>query len=76
MKTKLTEGDYVFSGMMHRPYQENLDGWRNAIPSLEKYECVKNATSVLDLFQDLVEARRRIWELEREVKLLRPLARI
>lgn len=73
MSKRYEEGDYLFDGFAHRSYNESMDGWRNALADPDSYDCVKQANSVLDLFEDLQIARRRIWELEREVAILRPL---
>jgi hypothetical protein len=70
---KYKEGDYLFDGFAHRPYNESMDGWRNALPDPHDYPAVRQANAVLDLFEDLADARRRIWELEKENAMLRPL---
>lgn len=70
---RFKEGDYLFDGFAHRSYNESIDGWRNALPDPAAYACVRNANDILDLFEELSAARRRIWELEKEVALYRPL---
>jgi hypothetical protein len=67
------EGDYLFDGFAHRPYNEKYDGWRNALPDPDDYPAVKHAQDVLALFDELAEAKRRIWHLEKEVALYKPL---
>lgn len=73
MKKRYEDGDYLFDGFAHRQFDERFDGWRNAVPDPSDYPAVRNANAVLDLFQELCEARIRIWELEKEVARLRPL---
>lgn len=73
MVERYKEGDYLFDGFAHRAYDERMDGWRNRMPDPAAYLCVQQAQSVLDLLDDLAEARRRIWELEREVASYKPL---
>lgn len=66
-------GDYLFDGFAHRPYDERFDGWRNALPDPAEYPSVRAAQDVLAMFDELAEARRRIWELEQEVKRWKPI---
>lgn len=73
MAGKLTEQDAVFDGFAHRNFREDIDGWRNEIPDASDYPCVQNALGVLELFRELQDARREIWELNRELGQLRPL---
>lgn len=63
---RFKEGDYLFDGFAHRSYDESMDGWRNRMPDPNAYLCTRHANSVLDLFEDLAVAHRRIWELEKE----------
>jgi hypothetical protein len=70
---KLTKEDSIFDGFAHRPFNEETDGWRNSLPSPGKYPCVRHAQDVLALFEELAEAKKRIWELEREVARYKPL---
>jgi hypothetical protein len=70
---RFREGDYLFDGFAHRSFDEGMDGWRNAMPEPSKYLCVQQANSVMDLFEDLAAAKRRIWELEKEVARYKPL---
>lgn len=64
-KEGLDEHDHIFDGFAHRPFQDDLDGWRNRLPDPRHYSCVGAARSTLDLFRDLEHARIRIWELEK-----------
>lgn len=70
---RFKQGDYLFDGFAHRAFVESIDGWRNAIPDPNLYPAVRQANAVLDLFEELSEARRRIWELEKEVACYKPL---
>lgn len=56
----LTEKDSVFDGMCHRPYLEELDGWRNRIPKTHNYPSVVAAQDTISLFNDLKAAVYRI----------------
>jgi hypothetical protein len=49
------EGDYLFDGFAHRPYNEQTDGWRNAIPDPADYPAVQQANAVLDVFEPLCD---------------------
>lgn len=69
---RFSEGDAIFDGFCHRSFNENIDGWRNAIPHESEFPCVQAAYGVIDLFEALCESRRRIWELEKQLGLWRP----
>lgn len=71
--SRFKEGDYLFDGFAHRSFNESIDGWRNALPDPRDYPAVRQAQAVLDLFEELGAARIRIWELEKEVALYKPL---
>lgn len=71
---RLEDGDYLFDGFCERPYNEKIDGWRNAMPDPNEYPSVRAAHDVLSMFDELGEARRRIWQLEQELKLWKPVA--
>lgn len=73
MRKRYEEGDYLFDGFAHRPYNEQMDGWRNALPDPADYPAVQHANAVLDMFEELCAARERIWRLEKEVKMYKPL---
>lgn len=60
---KLTEKDYLFDGFCHRPYNENLDGWRNLMITNE-YPVVDFAHQVIEMAQEINLLRRKVWELE------------
>lgn len=66
-------GTYVFDGYVHRQYNEEIDGWRRTIPTRADYPVVDLAKQVLEMFSDLQDAHRRIWELEQRNKMLEPL---
>ena len=71
---KLTKHDHIFDGFAHRNFNEERDGWRNEIPAAEDYPSVLAARDTVALFNELVCAKRRIWELEQELKIWkRPL---
>lgn len=74
MVRKLTEHDQIFDGFMHRPFNPDFDGWINEMPDKYAYPSVRMAEDILCLFEELKEAKRKIWELEKECKCLRPLA--
>jgi hypothetical protein len=69
MPNKLNDNDTVFDGYMHRRYDEKLDGWRNEIPNLDDYLCAQVAHDVLAMFNELREAKRRIWQLEKQLSI-------
>ena len=73
MKQKLTENDHIFDGFAHRNFDPKFDGWRNEIPDGRDYRCVQNARDTLALFDELCAAKRRIWELEQEVDMWKPV---
>ena len=60
---RLTNSDYVFDGFMHRPFDDNLDGWRNEM--LDPPEVVEMARQVLDLYSEVNRLRRENWELRK-----------
>jgi hypothetical protein len=70
---KYEKNDYLFDGFAHRSFNEDIDGWRNALPDANDFPCVRHANDVLDLFDALAASRKRIWELEKEVALYKPL---
>ena len=65
---QLTENDYIFDGFAHRNFIENVDGWRNRMPDPYDYPAVAAANSVLNIFDELCAANRRIWELEKKLE--------
>lgn len=73
MKPQYEKGDYLFDGFCHRSFDESIDGWRNALPDPTLYPSVQHAQDVLAMFDELSAAKRRIWELEKEVALFKPI---
>jgi len=69
VKPQLTESDHIFDGFAHRNFNEAFDGWRNRMPDANDYLSVRMANDILDLFDSLCQERRRVWELEQELKL-------
>lgn len=67
----LTEKDHIFDGFCYRNFNPNRDGWMNTTPNMNHYPGVKPlldmAADVQVLISELAEARKRIWELEREL---------
>lgn len=74
MKQVLTDRDSIFDGFAHRNFDPKFDGWMNELPSIQDYPSVRNAMDVIAMFEELKTARRRIWELEQEVNLWKPVA--
>lgn len=74
MKQPLTERDYIFDGFAHRNFDPSIDGWRNELPDVNDYPSVLNARDTIDMFEDLLYAKRRIWELEQELNMWKPVA--
>ena len=60
---RLTNSDYVFDGFMRRPFDDNLDGWRNEM--LDPPEVVEMARQVLNLYNEVNRLRRENWELRK-----------
>ena len=74
MKQRLTEHDQIFDGFAHRNCEPSIDGWRNEMPEVNDYPSVRNAMDTIAMFDELRAAKRRIWELEQEVKMWKPVA--
>jgi hypothetical protein len=74
MKQRLTEQDHIFDGFAHRNFEPGLDGWRNELPDVNDYPSVRNAMDTIAMFEELRAAKRRIWELEQEVNMWKPVA--
>jgi hypothetical protein len=74
MMRKLTERDHIFDGFATRNFEPSIDGWRNEIPDANDYPSVRNAMDTIAMFEELRAAKRRIWELEEEVKMWKPVA--
>jgi hypothetical protein len=72
MKQKLTEHDHIFDGFAHRNFNPQFDGWRNELPDPALYPSLQMAQDIVAMFDELSEARRKIWHLEQELKLWRP----
>lgn len=68
MRQQLTEKDCIFDGFAYRNFIENVDGWRNRIPDPYDYPAVAAANNVIDIYDELCAAKRKIWELEKELK--------
>lgn len=62
---------YLFDGFMHRPYSEELDGHLKTRPVAADYPAVQLAMETLNLFDELRTAKYRIWELEKENKMMK-----
>lgn len=71
-KPRFEDGDYIFDGFAHRGFDAKHDGWRNELPDVNDYPSVTHAQDTLAMFQELCEARKRIWELKQELKLWKP----
>ena len=69
MKQQLTEDDYIFDGFAHRKFDPGYDGWRNELPEPGLYPSLQMAQDIVSMFNELSAARRKIWELEQELKL-------
>ena len=67
MRKRLTENDAIFDGFAYRGFIEAVDGWRNEMPDESYYPSVAAARDTIALFDELREAKRRIWELERRL---------
>lgn len=71
-----TQPNSVFDGFMHRPYQENLDGWRMEQPEVKDFPAVAHAQDVLAMYDEICELRRDNWRLRQTEKayhrMLRP----
>jgi hypothetical protein len=74
MKQPLTAQDHIFDGFAHRNFEPRIDGWRNELPDVKDYPSVRNAMNTIAMFEDLCDAKRRIWELEQELKIWKPVA--
>lgn len=64
----MSHSEYIFDGYAHRRYQEELDGWRNKIPKASDYPVMSIVSDINRLFNDLCEAKAKIWELEQRLK--------
>lgn len=60
-----------FDGFCYRPFNPDIDGWRDEISKSEDYECVRQAQSVLDLFDDLRATQKENWKLRKENEEMR-----
>ncbi len=65
----LTENDYIFDGFCHRPFNKDIDGWRNGMPKVEDYPSVKMAENVIDLFNELAAAKKELWDTKRQLAM-------
>ena len=74
MRRQLDKTYLLFDGFAHRNFAPTIDGWRNEMPDASGYSCVQVASDTLALYDDLCAAKRRIWELEQEVKMWKPIA--
>lgn len=68
---KLTDKDSVFDGFCHRPFMEELDGWRNEMPTVAHYPSVVAARDTLAMFEEICALREEVWRLKREVASLK-----
>jgi hypothetical protein len=60
---RLDDNNYIFDGFMHRPFNDDLDGWRNEM--LDPPEVVEMARQILDLYNEVNRLRRENWELRK-----------
>jgi hypothetical protein len=65
---RFQEGDRLFDGFAHRPYEEKLDGWMNEVP--DGGFAVKLAESILELHDRNVRLTRENFDLKRRLKQL------
>jgi hypothetical protein len=75
-RPKYKDGDYIFDGFMHRPYDESLDGWRNEVISSSEYLCLEVAESTLDLKARYNALVKEHWALQKELKHYKDLYNI
>lgn len=56
-------GTYVFDGYCHRPFEEQLDGWRRTQIAPGEYTVVDIANQIVDMAMEINRLRRENWEL-------------
>ena len=63
----LENGDSIFDGFCHRPFNEEYDGWMNIPAAQNKYADVVNmAEAILEMADEINSLRRQIWTLKKE----------
>lgn len=65
-KYPFSEGDSLFDGVCHRPYNPDIDGWLNEQPESEEYPSVQMAQDILLMFDEIKRLRKENWELRKE----------
>ena len=73
---QIKEGEHIFDGFMHRPFNGDTDGWLNELPSEQDYLAVEVAQSVLGLFREVKSLRRENWELRQRLETEKQLVRL
>lgn len=66
---RFQEGDQVFDGFCHRPYDESIDGWRNEIIPESQYPSLAIAQDILAMHQEINELRIANWRLRTQLSI-------
>jgi hypothetical protein len=59
------EGDQIFDEFMHRPFNPDIDGWRNELLIREDVPSVQIARDVIMLFNEVNALRKEVWRLRK-----------
>jgi hypothetical protein len=62
---RFQEGDSIFDGFMHRPFNPDTDGWRNELLVREDVPSVQIARDVIMLFNEVNALRKEVWRLRK-----------
>lgn len=64
---RLKEGDHLFDGFAHRPFDPNFDGWMNELPDPEDFPSVRMAEDILRLYERVARLTRENWDLKQRL---------
>lgn len=68
----LQNGDPIFDGFMHRPFDEERDGWRNELVKSSDFKCVNDASEILEMFDMIRALQKENWYLRKQLEIYKP----
>lgn len=60
---------YVFDGFMHRPYDEDRDGYMKQLPNSSDYPSVQMAYDIVALFEENKALIKENWHLKKRLEI-------
>lgn len=68
----LQNGDPIFDSFMHRPFDEEIDGWRNELVKSSDLKCINDAREILEMFEMIRALQKENWYLRKQLERYKP----